>query len=67
MASKVYCPACDNPYDTMVELREHIKKAQTEGSQIHIDIAELEGWDEKITEVPTENWPGSQIVEEGMN
>lgn len=41
-----YCPACHKPYPDMAALREHLKKAQTEGDDLHIDIIELEGWDE---------------------
>jgi hypothetical protein len=65
--ASVYCPVDNKPYATMILLKEHLKKAAAEGDQNHIDIIELEGWEEKIVEVPSENWQGSQIVEEGMN
>lgn len=42
-----HCPACDQPYPTMEALQTHLKKAQSEGDPNHIDIIELEGWDEK--------------------
>ena len=41
----VYCPACDKPYADMETLRTHLKKAQ-EGDILHIDVIDLEGWDE---------------------
>ncbi len=47
---KFYCPVakCDRrEYDSLEAVQVHLKKAQTEGDQNHIDIAELEGWDEK--------------------
>lgn len=43
-----YCPVpkCEHrTYETLELLREHLRKAQTEGDQNHIDIIELEGWD----------------------
>lgn len=42
----VYCPACDKPYQNMEELRAHLRKASGEADEIHIDVIELEGWDE---------------------
>lgn len=45
----VYCPVpkCETrPYPDMETLRTHLKKAQAEGDQNHIDIVDLEGWDE---------------------
>jgi hypothetical protein len=45
----VYCPVpkCEpRPYADMDALRAHLKKAQAEGDQNHIDIISLEGWDE---------------------
>lgn len=42
-----YCPACDRAYPDMETLQTHLKKAQTEGDAIHIDVIELEGWDDK--------------------
>lgn len=45
----VYCPVpkCEpRPYADMDALREHLKKAQAEGDANHIDIIDLEGWDE---------------------
>lgn len=43
-----YCPVpkCENrTYPTWDDLKLHLKKAQAEGDQNHIDIIELEGWD----------------------
>jgi len=51
----VYCPACDKPYANMEALRAHIKKAQTEGDDLHIDIADLEGWDERSDGKPVKS------------
>lgn len=45
----VYCPVpkCEHrPYPDMEALRKHLKKAQAEGDQNHIDIIMFEGWDE---------------------
>lgn len=42
----VFCPVDDRPYDNMTQLLTHINKAVTEGDTNHIDIAQLEGWDE---------------------
>lgn len=45
----VYCPVpkCENrTYADMEALRTHLKKAQAEGDENHIDIIDLEGWDE---------------------
>lgn len=45
----VYCPVpkCETrSYPDMEALRTHLKKAQAEGDQNHIDIIMLEGWDE---------------------
>ena len=65
--AQVYCPVDDKPYDTMQELKEHMQKAIDEGDENHIEIAQLEGWDERIVEVPTENWVGNQVIEESRN
>jgi hypothetical protein len=43
-----YCPVCHKPYGDWAALKTHLQKAQTEGDQNHIDIIELEGWDEFI-------------------
>lgn len=43
-----YCPLpkCENKtFTSYKKLREHLRKAQAEGDQNHIDIIELEGWD----------------------
>lgn len=42
----VYCPACDKPFANMEALRAHIKRGEIAGDANHIDIADLEGWDE---------------------
>lgn len=42
----VYCPACDRPFDNMTQLLDHINRGKREGDEIHIDIAQLEGWEE---------------------
>lgn len=42
----VYCPACDRPFDNTTQLLDHINRGKREGDVIHIDIAELEGWEE---------------------
>lgn len=50
----VYCPVpkCDRrEYPDMEALRTHLQKAQAEGDPNHIDIVELEGWDETSTGV----------------
>jgi hypothetical protein len=36
----------------MEKLRAHLKKAQSEGDDNHIDIIELEGWDETSSGTP---------------
>lgn len=41
-----YCPACHKSYADWTALKEHLQKAQTEGDQIHIEIIQLEGWEE---------------------
>lgn len=41
-----YCPACDRKYKNWEELRVHLQKAVIEGDLNHIDIIELEGWNE---------------------
>lgn len=43
-----FCPACDKPFLTMKLLKDHIDRARTgpEPDDNHIDIADLEGWDE---------------------
>lgn len=51
----VYCPVpkCESrPYADMETLRAHIKKAQAEGDINHIEIADLEGWDERSDGLP---------------
>lgn len=44
-----YCPACHKPYGSWAMLKEHLRKAQTEGDLNHIEIIELEGWEEFLT------------------
>lgn len=51
VSEPVYCPACDRSFSSMDKLRAHIKRGQAEGDDIHIDIADLEGWDETSTGV----------------
>ena len=41
-----YCPACHKSYADWAALKEHLRKAQTEGDLNHIEIIELEGWEE---------------------
>lgn len=44
-----YCPVpkCErNQYPSLEALQTHLKKAVAEGDANHIDIIELEGWDE---------------------
>lgn len=52
-----YCPACHKPYGSWTALKKHLQKAQTEGDQNHIDIIELEGWDEFILLGEVKNGP----------
>lgn len=54
----VYCPVpkCDHrPYPDMEAVRTHIEKAAAEGDQNHIDIAELEGWNETSSGTPVKS------------
>lgn len=62
-----YCPACDKPYEGYNALLGHLDKAQKEGDDIHIDVIELEGWNEKIVQAKNENWIGDQVKEETQN
>lgn len=44
-----YCPVpkCQpREYESLEALKEHLRKAQTEGDANHIDLILLEGWDE---------------------
>jgi hypothetical protein len=41
-----YCPACHGSYPDWTALKTHLQKAQTEGDLNHIEIIELEGWEE---------------------
>jgi hypothetical protein len=59
-----YCPVpkCDQrPYGSLEAVRTHLKKAQAEGDPNHIDIADLEGWDEtsdgKVVKLATDLEP----------
>lgn len=63
----VYCPVDDKSFDSMADLKEHLKKAQTEGDELHMDIIDLEGWDENVKVVPSEKWSGDQVKEESDN
>lgn len=48
----VYCPACDEPYPDLAALRTHLQKAVSEGDKLHIEIVELEGWEETSSGTP---------------
>lgn len=49
----LYCPACDEPYANWPDLRDHLKKAQTEGDTPHLDILEGEEWDLSAATIET--------------
>ena len=46
-----YCPACHKSYGDWAALKKHLRKALSEGDTNHIDIVELEGWDELMSMV----------------
>lgn len=48
----VYCPVDDKPFPDMEALRAHIKRGEIAGDANHIDIADLEGWDETSLGTP---------------
>lgn len=41
-----YCPACHKPYPDWAALKTHLQKAVSEGDILHLEVVELEGWDE---------------------
>lgn len=43
-----YCPACHKPYADWATLKTHLQKAVSEGDIFHLEIVELEGWDEVL-------------------
>lgn len=43
-----YCPACHKPYSDWVTLKKHLQKAVNEGDTLHLEVVELEGWDEVL-------------------
>ncbi len=51
-----FCPACDNEYDSMADVKAHMLKALKEPDaadyETHKEIYYLEGWDE-VPVVPT--------------
>lgn len=48
IGAEKFCPACDRSYADWSALVEHLKKAVAEGDQVHIDIVELEEWEEVL-------------------
>lgn len=51
VSEPVFCPACDRSYSSLEKLQAHLEKARSDGDEIHIDVIDVEGWDEKPLEM----------------
>lgn len=48
-----YCPECDRPFGSLELLLEHFDRARGEGEENHMEIIELEQWDEPDVPEPS--------------
>lgn len=48
-----YCPSCDRTFPSEESLREHFDRARGEGEENHMEIIELEQWDEPDVPEPS--------------